>query len=112
MSSYKTVPSNGGHQLAAPDPDPNKSPPTHRFPWLHTKKGIAGVVAIVLVIIGAGLAGLAALPKHREQQSSGGSGGGAGGTNSQITDDEYFYGQSPAVYPSREWSQAFQIYAE
>jgi beta-glucosidase len=50
-----------------------------------------------LVIIGGGLAGLAALPKQ-----SGSWVGQDGDDGDVITDDAYFYGQSPPVYPSRE----------
>ena len=65
---------------------------------------------MVLIIIGGGLAGLAALPKSRESSGngSGGSGGGGGGGGSGgnvIQADSYFYGQSEAVYPSREFFQ-------
>lgn len=108
MASYKSVPlsPNTGGQPPGPAPDPSKSPPTaHRFPFLHTRKGIIVTVVVVLVIIGGGLAGLAALPKHRNEGGgsggSGGSGGGGSGGSGQITDDSYFYGQSPGVYPSR-----------
>lgn len=56
----------------------------------------------MLLIVGGGLAGLAALPKHRD--AGGRSSGGGGGGVSQITDDSHFYGESPGVYPSREFS--------
>jgi beta-glucosidase len=52
-----------------------------------------------LVIIGGGLAGLAALPKRSGSWSGAGQDGDGGDV---ITDDAYFYGQSPPVYPSRE----------
>ncbi|KAB5535125.1 beta-glucosidase [Coniochaeta sp. 2T2.1] len=91
-----------------------KSPPKeHRFPFLHTRKGIIITVVVVLVIIGGGLAGLAALPKHNNKESSSGGKGGGGGTGDEIQDDSYFYGQSPPVYPSPEmagtgaWADAF-----
>lgn len=61
----------------------------NRFPFLRTKKGIAVVVLVIVAIIGGGLAGLAALPSK------------GGGDNEPITDDVFFYGQSPPVYPSR-----------
>ncbi|KAM0510251.1 hypothetical protein ACHAPB_000599 [Verticillium nonalfalfae] len=67
----------------------------NRFPFLGTKRGIAVVVAVVLLIIGGGLAGLAALPR-------GNGGHGASDADGLIKDDAYFYGQSPAVYPSPE----------
>jgi len=106
MPSYKSVPlspNRGGNHPSDLAPDPSKPPPkTHRFPFLHTRKGIIITVLVVLVIIGGGLAGLAALPKHRNGGQGGGDSGGGGGSG-QITDDSYFYGQSPAVYPSREY---------
>jgi len=75
---------------------------TQRFPFLRTRRGIAIVVGMVLLIIGAGLAGLAAL--HR----GGGGGGAAAATTGNssdgvITNDTYFYGMSPPVYPSRKF---------
>lgn len=106
MSSYKSVPLSPNRHGQPPGPalDPSKPPPkAHRFPFLHTKKGIIITVAVVLIIIGGGLAGLAALPKHHNgKQGGGGSGGGGGGGGGHITDDSYFYGQSEAVYPSPE----------
>ncbi len=111
MSSYKSVPlsPHRGGQPPGPAPDPSKSPPkAHRFPFLHTKKGIVITAVVILIIIGGGLAGLAALPKHRDSEQSGG-GSGGGGSSGQITSDSYFYGQSPAVYPSRE-SPFFSLY--
>lgn len=105
MSSYKSVPLSPNRNGQPPGPalDPNKPPPkAHRFPFLHTKKGIIITVAVVLIIIGGGLAGLAALPKHHNgEQGGGSSGGGGGGGGGHITDDSHFYGQSEAVYPSR-----------
>ncbi|KAM0285672.1 hypothetical protein ACHAQH_001378 [Verticillium albo-atrum] len=77
----------------------------NRFPVLSTKKGVTVLVAVILLVIGGGLAGLAALPR--------GEGGGDSGHGS-IKDDTYFYGQSPAVYPSPElkglgtWNNAFE----
>lgn len=67
----------------------------NKFPFLRTKKGVAIVVAVVLLIIGGGLAGLAALPQR---------GGGDSSDDEPITDDVFFYGQSPPVYPSRKLS--------
>lgn len=75
---------------------------TNRFPFLQRKRGIAIVVIAVLVIIGGGLAGLAALPNRSGSSSgSGGSGNGAGNNPNAIQSDMHFYGQSPAVEPSR-----------
>lgn len=75
---------------------------TDRFPFLRRKRGIAIVAIATLVIIGGGLAGLAAL--HNRSGTSGGSsstGSGGGGSSNAIKSDTYFYGDSPAVYPSR-----------
>ncbi|KAL1840487.1 hypothetical protein VTJ49DRAFT_439 [Mycothermus thermophilus] len=83
-----------------------------RFPFLKTKRGIALVVLAVLVVIGGGLAGLAALPKGNGTGSSAGQGDGDG-DGELITDDGYFYGLSPPVYPSpnmasgRRWAEAY-----
>lgn len=73
---------------------------TDRVPFLRRKRGIAIVVIGVLVIIGGGLSGLAALHSRSpgNGSSSDGSGGGAG--SDAIKSDAYFYGDSPAVYPS------------
>lgn len=74
---------------------------THHLPFLRTKRGIAVAVIAILVIIGGGLAGLAAL-RNRSNEAGGLGGAAGGGTNANaITDDVYFYGQSPPVYPSR-----------
>ena len=62
-----------------------------RFPFLYTKKGIAVVVGLTLLVVGGGLAGLAALPRD-----------GGNDEAKPIADDAYFYGLSPAVYPSRK----------
>lgn len=60
------------------------------------------MVIAILVIIGGGLAGLAAL-RNRSGSSSGSSGSGNGGNNpNAIQSDTHFYGQSPAVEPSRK----------
>lgn len=76
---------------------------TNHVPFLRTKRGIAVAVIAALVIIGGGLAGLAALRSRSSTASdSGGSGSGGGTSANAITDDAYFYGQSPPVYPSRE----------
>jgi beta-glucosidase len=74
---------------------------TQRFPFLKTKRGIAIVVLVILIIIGGGLAGLAAL--RRGDDGTGSSFGSNGvGDGDVITDDSYFYGLSPPVYPSRK----------
>lgn len=88
---------------------------TDRIPFLRTKRGIAIVVTIILVIIGGGLAGLAGLHNRPSgtTSSSGGAGGGAdgdangddsgsGSDSVDVKNDVYFYGDSPAVYPSRK----------
>lgn len=78
---------------------------TNRFPFLQHKRGIAIVVIAVLLIIGGGLAGLAALPNRSGSSAGGsGSGNGAGNNPNAIKTDTYFYGQSPAVEPSRKCS--------
>ncbi|KAM0333268.1 hypothetical protein ACHAQA_001929 [Verticillium albo-atrum] len=78
----------------------------NRFPFLlGTKKGIAVLVAVLLLIIGGGLAGLAALPRGSD---------GNGDAQGAIESDAYFYGRSPAVYPSPEmkglgsWADAYE----
>ncbi|EAQ85871.1 hypothetical protein CHGG_07124 [Chaetomium globosum CBS 148.51] len=69
-----------------------------RFAFLRTKRGIAILVVVGLVIIGGGLAGLAAL---RNRDGGGGeSAPWTGDDEGMVTDDAWFYGQSPAVYPS------------
>lgn len=81
---------------------------TDHLPFLRTKRGLAVTVGAILVIVGGGLAGLAALRNRNGSQNgrSGGSAtGGVGRNPNAITDDSYFYGQSPPVYPSREWSR-------
>ncbi|KAL2758087.1 glycoside hydrolase family 3 protein [Sodiomyces alcalophilus JCM 7366] len=76
-----------------------------RFPFLKTRRGIAVVVIVILAIIGGGLAGLAALPSRKKSGS---------GDVEPITDDAFFYGLSPPVYPSPEieglgaWSDALE----
>ncbi|KAA8634208.1 hypothetical protein SMACR_06603 [Sordaria macrospora] len=72
---------------------------SRHLPFLKTKRGIVITVAVILLIIGGGLAGLAALPK-KGNKSPAGAGDGADGLGDSITSDEYFYGQSPPVYPS------------
>lgn len=70
------------------------------------------MVIAILVIIGGGLAGLAALrnrsPGNRESSSGGSGGDGSGGDRGSDPDavksDVYFYGDSPAIYPSRRLS--------
>lgn len=77
---------------------------TNRFPFLQHKRGVAIVVIAILVIIGGGLAGLAALPNRSGSSSGGGgSGNGAGDNPNAIQSDTHFYGQSPAVEPSRKF---------
>lgn len=76
---------------------------TDRFPFLQHKRGVALVVIAILVIIGGGLAGLAALHNRSGSSSgSGGSGNGSGNNPNAIQSDTHFYGQSPAVEPSRK----------
>lgn len=70
-----------------------------RFPFLRTKKGLIITVVVVLVIIGGGLAGLAALPKKNKDGSAGA--GPEGLDADAVRSDTHFYGESPAVYPSR-----------
>lgn len=76
---------------------------TDRFPFLQHKRGVALVVIAILVIIGGGLAGLAALHNRSVSSSGGGgSGNGSGNNPNAIQSDTHFYGQSPAVEPSRK----------
>ena len=109
MSSYRSVPlspSRGISRQQHPGspPDPMKSrPKEHRFPFLHTRKGIIITVVVVLVIVGGGLTGLAALPKHNNKEPGSSGKGTGGGSDGEIQDDSHFYGQSPPVYPSREY---------
>jgi hypothetical protein len=68
------------------------------------------LIAAVLLIIGGGLSGLAAL----RTRNGGGSGSAAAGEGSgsdadEITDDAFFYGRSPAVYPSREFFYTYKV---
>jgi beta-glucosidase len=65
-----------------------------RWPFLKTKRGIALIVVMILILL-SGLAGLAALPKR-------GGSGSVAVAQDIISNDTYFYGQSPPVYPSRE----------
>lgn len=77
---------------------------TNHLPFLRTKRGIAVAVIAILVIIGGGLAGLASLrnQSNDDVDLGGAADGGSGTLNpNAITDDAYFYGQSPPVYPSR-----------
>lgn len=92
------------HQFAAGE-DQSHSWLTRKMPFLQTRRGKIITVIVILVIIGGGLAGLAALPKKNNGNGNGGGSGsvGSGGDSEMITDDGYFYGQSPAVYPSREF---------
>lgn len=57
------------------------------------------MVAIPVLLL-CGLAGLAALPGRSSGRGGGGGGGGADAL-AVIGDDSHFFGQSPAVYPSR-----------
>lgn len=78
---------------------------TDHLPFLRTKRGIAVTVGAILVIVGGGLAGLAALRNRsgdRDGRGGGSATGGVGRNPNAITDDTYFYGLSPPVYPSRE----------
>ncbi|KAF4122663.1 beta-glucosidase [Geosmithia morbida] len=65
---------------------------TTRFPILKTKRGLALVIGLPVLIVAGGLCGLVAL--------NGRSSGGRARDGDAITDDGYFYGQSPPVYPS------------
>ncbi|ROT41385.1 beta-glucosidase [Sodiomyces alkalinus F11] len=75
------------------------------LPFLKTKKRIIIVLVVLVVIIGGGLAGLAALPSKKTEGSV---------DREPMTDDSFFYGLSPPVYPSPEmeglgaWSDAFE----
>lgn len=84
---------------AAQTPAARSGAGARRFPFLRTKKGIVITVVVVLVIIGGGLAGLAALPKKNKDGSAGG--GPEGLDADAVRSDAHFYGESPAVYPSR-----------
>lgn len=89
---------------------------TNRLPFLRRKRGIIIVVMAILVIIGGGLSGLAALHNRSSRNGGTGTGAGSGGSGSggsgggsvpnddAIKSDAYFYGDSPAVYPSRKSS--------
>lgn len=80
---------------------------TNHLPFLKTKRGIVVTVAAILIIIGGGLAGLAALHKRNGGSSGDGSGAdgdGDGVSPNAITSDTHFYGLSPPVYPSREFT--------
>ncbi|CAK7209782.1 hypothetical protein SBRCBS47491_000557 [Sporothrix bragantina] len=73
-----------------------------RVPFLRTRRRIAITVVVVVLVLGGGLSGLAALPKH-STKNIGGTISPQGGTNSApglISNDTYFYGESPPVYPS------------
>lgn len=89
---------------AKPIPTPQKKTPQkkgikQRFPILQKKRGIALVTALVILPL-LGLLGLLAL---RNRHDNGGSGIGDNGGDI-ITDDTFFYGQSPEspsrMYPS------------
>lgn len=95
---------NNGYYSKGPEPSIQERKATaldrirSRFPFLHSKKGIALVVGVVLLIVGGGLAGLAALP-----QSSG-----SEDDARPIAEDSFFYGLSPGVYPSRKSPRSFR----
>lgn len=55
------------------------------------------MVAIPLILL-CGLAGLAALPKSHGKEAEA-----LRETNNAISEDSYFHGQSPPVYPSRKY---------
>jgi hypothetical protein len=82
-----------------PPPPPEKvgcfSRFTQRYPFFRTKRGIAILIIIPIVLL-SGLAGLAALRRNTY---------GGGLLNGAVLEDWYFYGQSPPVYPSREYQQ-------
>jgi len=58
------------------------------------------LVIFLLLIVGGGLSGLAALQKSGGKQAV----NAGGDTDGVITDDVYFYGLSPPVYPSRKFN--------
>lgn len=81
---------------------------TDKVPFLKTKKGLIITIIAILVIIGGGLAGLAALPNRRGTTGSNGStGSGGGSSQNAISNDDYFFGQSPPVYPARKYGLDF-----
>lgn len=71
---------------------------TKVLPFLHTKKGMAITAAAAVLILGGGLSGLAAL--HNKGRSSSDSSLTNSTLQQVITNDAFFYGQSPPVYPS------------
>lgn len=73
---------------------------TDKLPFLRTKRGLAVTIVAILVIIGGGLAGLAAL-HNRNSDGSSTTEPGTTTSSNVISSDAHFFGQSPAVYPSR-----------
>lgn len=76
---------------------------TNKAPFLSTKRGLAVTILAVLLLIGGGLAGLAAL-HNRNRDGTLGTEPGSTTSSNVITSDAHFFGQSPAVYPSRKSS--------
>lgn len=69
-----------------------------RYPFLKTKKGVAVMVCVPL-LLACGLSGLAALPGKSSDIGEVSDVAAA----DRIGGDEHFYGDSPPVYPSREY---------
>lgn len=77
---------------------------TRKMPFLRTRRGKIITVVVILVVIGGGLAGLAALNKRHGRADLWVE---PYHPSDFVTDDGYFYGQSPGVYPSREFLPGF-----
>lgn len=73
----------------------------NKLPFLGTKRGLTVTIVAILVIIGGGLAGLAALRNRSGDDGTSGTAPGATNSSNAISSDAHFFGQSPAVYPSR-----------
>ncbi|ERS98658.1 hypothetical protein HMPREF1624_05445 [Sporothrix schenckii ATCC 58251] len=79
-----------------------------RLPFLRTQRGLAFTVLSVLLIVGGSLSRLASLGSHNHVDDGGIDNGSLLRTRDSnatavpglITDDTYFYGDSPPVYPS------------
>ena len=61
------------------------------------------LIIIILLIVGGGLSGLASLHKSGGKQAV----NEGRDTDGVITDDIYFYGLSPPIYPSRKFNACY-----